>query len=193
VGPGPNVFSKSNVWTDSMGRLHLEIVNRSGTWTCAEVVAQASLGYGTYRVTYDTAVNSLDPNVVVALFTWSDNSAYANREIDIELSRWAAPNNLNAQYVVQPAKPSRMHRWETAAATPSTHEFRWVHGSVFFESYAGTKPGPSMLLQEWHYKSSTVPVPGGENPRMNLWLYQGSPPSSGQPVEVIVSSFEWLP
>src|SRR4051794_38180284 len=84
VGPGPNVFSDStnNVWVDSRGRLHLKIVDAGGTWTCAEVIAQASLGYGTYRVTYDTSVDAFDPSVVLALFTWKDSAPQWHREID---------------------------------------------------------------------------------------------------------------
>jgi hypothetical protein len=193
VGPGPNIFSKDNAWVDGAG-LHLEIANRGDTWTCAEVIAQASLGYGTYRATYGTRVDAFDPNVVLALFTWSDSPAYAHREIDIEFSRWGVPNNLDAEYVVQPStRASRIHRFGLPGAATSNHSFTWTPGAVLFQSYAGDTRATSTLLQEWRVASRSVPVPGGENPRMNLWLFQGSPPSDGQPVEVIVSKFEWVP
>ena len=35
--------------------------------------------------------------------------------------------------------------------------------------------------------------PGGENPRINLWLNEGTPPSDGQPVEVVIEAFEFIP
>lgn len=194
VGPGPNVFSDStdNVWVDSAGRLHLKIVKRGNTWTCAEVIAKASFGYGTYWVVYDTPVDALDPSVVLALFTWSNRQAYHHREIDIELSRWGDPNSLNAQYVVQPYwVSSRIHRWEVPGGAPTSHGFRWAPDSVLLQSYGGR--GADLPLQSWQYAGRKVPVPGGETPRMNLWLFHGSPPTDGQPVEVIISKFEWVP
>lgn len=189
VGPGPNVFSDStdNAWVDTSGRLHLRIVKQGETWTCVEVIAKASLGYGTYRVTYDTPVDDLDPNVVLALFTWKNAAAQWHREIDIEFSRWGNPGNpANAQYVVQPSRPSRISRWLVPGSAPSTHSFRWQPGFVRFESLAGT------THQQWLF-AGKAPIPGGENPRMNLWLFHGAPPTDGQPVEVIISSFTFTP
>ena len=105
VGPGPNYFSDSgaNVWVDQQGRLHLKLTSSKGRWYCAEVVNMQSLGRGRYGFELDSAVNALDPNVVLGLFTWSDDPAYANRELDVEFSRWGnAADPTNAQYVVQP-------------------------------------------------------------------------------------------
>ena len=105
VGPGPNYFSDStnNVWVDAQGRLRLRITNRSNLWQCAEVVTRRTFGYGSYRFELDTPVNNLDSSVVLGMFTWSDDAAYAHREIDIECGRWANSNDVNnAQYVVQP-------------------------------------------------------------------------------------------
>ncbi len=90
LGPGPNYFSSStdNVWVDSQGRLHLRITYSKGRWYCAEVIGPQSLGRGTYTFTLDSPVDSLDPNVTLALYTWSDDPAYNNREIDIEFGRF---------------------------------------------------------------------------------------------------------
>src|SRR5437879_1596093 len=65
VGPGPNYFSKENVWIDAQGRLHLKISSSKDDegnlrWYCAEVVSQSSFGYGTYRWYLDTAIKQ-DP------------------------------------------------------------------------------------------------------------------------------------
>src|SRR3989442_12920365 len=104
VGPGPNYFSDStsSVWVDAQGRLHMKILKNKGRWYCSEVILQESLGYGTYRFYLDSAVDGLDPSVVLGLFTWNDAPDYNHREIDIEFSRWGSVNNQNAQYVVQP-------------------------------------------------------------------------------------------
>lgn len=192
-GPGPNHFSdaQSTVWVDELGRLHLRISQENGVWKCAEVIAQTSLGYGTYRFTIDSDVASLDPNVVLGLFTWNDDPTFNHREIDIEFSRWGNPSEpTNAQFTVQPYTVSaNLQRWTLNPGYGQTsHGFRWTRNSIGFESlFAGNS------LERWSYtRRAGIPKPGGENPRINLWLFQGKPPQNGLPVEVIVSKFEYL-
>ncbi len=71
VGPGPNYFSDStnNVWVDTLGRLHLRITNRSNVWECAEVITRRTFGYGSYRFELGSAVNDINPSVVLGSFT----------------------------------------------------------------------------------------------------------------------------
>jgi hypothetical protein len=191
VGPGPNYFSDgtNNVWLDAQGRLHLRIVKTGNRWTCAEVIAADSPGYGTYRFYLDSPVDSLDPNAVLGLFTWNDDPAYNHRELDIEFSRWGSRNNQNAQYVVQPYDtPGNLYRFNLPAGFASTlHWFTWAASSLYLESDSG-----ATILQK-HQFGSGIPLPGGENARMNLWLYQGRQPTNRQPVEVIVNRFEYAP
>jgi hypothetical protein len=188
LGPGPNFFSASNVHVDSAGRLHLEITPQGKKWTVAEVInTRSDLGYGTYSWTLGSAP-VLDPNVVLGLFTWNDDPAYNHREIDIEYAKWGnAGDPNNAQYVVQPYSTlGNEHRWQDTSLLPgSTHSFTWLPGRVDFESRAAD----GSLLHSWSYTGPDVPLPGGENVRMNLWLFRGSAPIDGQPVEVIIESF----
>jgi hypothetical protein len=193
-GPGPNRFSDStdNVWVDAEGRLHLKISYRDGAWHCAEVVSQATFGHGSYRFTLDTPVDALDAQAVLGLFTWHDDAAFDHREIDIEFARWGNPlDATNAQYVVQPYDArGNLQRWTLAPGyAATTHEFRWTPRSVAFRSSSAGN-----TLAQWSYaKRSGIPRPGGENARINLWLFQGLPPHGGQPIEVIVSRFEFVP
>jgi hypothetical protein len=187
VGPGPNYFSDrtTNVWVDTAGRLHLKITRSGGRWYCSEVVSARSFGYGTYRFYLDSSVDNLDRNVVLGLFTWNDDPAFFNREIDVELARWGSPNNLNAQYVVQPyTDPLNVFRFQQPSG-PSTHEFTWQPGLVTFQS---TNAGGLIAS---HADNSGIPEAGGENARMNLWLFQGRAPSNKKEVEVIVGRFEF--
>lgn len=194
VGPGPNYFASGtqNVWVDAQGRLHLRITNRKGRWYCAEVVSTRSFGHGTYRFYLDTPVDALDPNVVLGLFTWSDLPAYHNREIDIEFSRWGQAANLNAQYVVQPyTTTGNMLRWPLPPGLARTHHaFTWTPSSIAFASANASDNSP---LQTWTYGGPDIPVPGGENARINLWLFQGAAPQNRQEVEVIIQRFEFIP
>ena len=185
VGPGPNPFSSStsNVWVDALGRLHLRITKTKAGWVSAEVVSTRSLGYGSYRWTLASPVGALDANAVLGLFTWNDDPAYHHREIDVEVSRWGnALDPTNAQFVVQPYdNPGNLRRFTVADATPTTHTFDWRPGAVDFASTC-TDP--------WSFTGPGVPVAGGEQARMNLWLFQGRAPLDGQPVEVVFERFE---
>ena len=198
VGPGPNYFSNSanNVWVDADDRLHLKITKDKGRWYCAEIVSTESFGYGTYRFYLDSPVDALDPNVVLGLFTWNDNPAYNHREIDIEFSRWGTAANLNAQFVVQPYDvPANVLRFdEPAGVTASLHSVNWLTGSVGFQSIRGQvlPATDSTIIQTFSVGGAATPVPGGENARMNLWLFQGHAPADGREVEVIVNRFEFV-
>jgi hypothetical protein len=193
VGPGPNYFSPStdNVWVDGTGRLHLKITLRNGRWNCAEVIGAESFGYGTYSFTLASAVDALDPNVVLGLFTWSDKGAFNHREIDVEFARWGdAGGPTNAQYVVQPSSlAGHLHRFtQPAAAAPTFHGFTWRAGTIDFAS-----ADLSAWSHAWSYVGADVPKPGGENVRLNLWLFGGAAPTDGREVEVVVERFSFAP
>ncbi len=187
--PG-NYFSDSeeSVWVDAQGRLHLAIRSESGLWKCAEVVCAPSLGYGTYTFTVTTNPADIDHNAVAGFFLWSNDPTYHHREIDIEFARWGIHDGLNVQYVVQPWY-SDGHRlqfdYDTGGIT-SVHAFTWVPESVLFTSeYEESAP------HFWEFTGPGIPVPGDEQPRINLWLSGGyiTPPSDGQTVELIIESF----
>jgi hypothetical protein len=128
-------------------------------------------------------VSNFDPNVVLGLLTWSDDPAYANREIDYEFSRWAnARNRKNAQYVVMPYRWNRK-RFRQPAVASSIQSFDWRQNAVTFTSSSGV---PST----WTSRGS-VPPAGSEYVHMNLWLFLGAPPKNGRTAEVIVTSFKF--
>jgi len=193
VGPGPNVFSDNpeNVFVDTAGQLHLRITYRDGLWRCAEVILDRSLGYGTYRFTLSSPVGDLDPNVVLGLFTWSDDPAYNHREIDIEVARWGSVGTTeNAQYVVQPYdRAGNVRTFVQPDAVPTTHGFTWAPNRVSFRSTAAD--GSS--IAGWSYSGRDVPKKGDERIRINLWLDGGAPPTDGVEAEVVLSGFSFTP
>ncbi len=202
VGPGPNYFSDStnNAWLDSQGRLHLRIIHRSNQWQCAEIVTRRTFGHGSYRFELDSAADSLNPSVVLGLFTWSDDPAYTHREIDIECSRWTNPADANnAQYVVQPSDVSghRVRYAVPAGLTNSTHLFIWETNRVTFQSQRGgyvPTPDPTNVISAWTFTDApAVPQTGDENVRINLWLNNGSTPTNTNEVEFIIRTFQFVP
>lgn len=201
LGPGPNYFSDStsNVWTDSQGWLHLRITNRSNQWQCAEIVSARTFGYGNYRFELGSRVDNLDTNIVLGLFTWSDDPAYADREMDVECSRGFVADTNNTQFTVQPYNLSghySRYRVPTGLAD-STHLFNWQSNSITFQAQSGSyspNPQPTNIIGNWTFTdASAVPQTGDENVRINLWLLFGNPPTDGQEVELVIKSFQFVP
>jgi hypothetical protein len=188
IGPGPNLFSPDLAWIDASGALHLRIAKVGGRWNVSEVINQATLGYGTYSWTVRADLDALDRQVVLGLFTWNDDPAYNHRELDVEFARWGnASDPTNGQYVVQPYdRAGNLQRIRQAPGfATTTHGFTWRPDRVdFFSSAAPTS---------WSYAGADVPRPGGENARMNLWLFRGVAPSNGQPAEVVITDFTFTP
>jgi hypothetical protein len=190
VGPGPYYFSDTSesVWVDENGWLHLKVREEAGRWLASEIVSVDSFGYGEYAFEVDGAATDIDRNVVLGFFTWSDDIAFAHREIDIEISRWMDPAGLNGQCVVQPYHvPGAVVRFDLPTAeTMLDLRFAWSRDSVLCTA---ATPGRPKLFE--HRYTSGIPQAGGENARINLWLVAGRPPANGAPVEVIVKRFDF--
>jgi hypothetical protein len=202
TGPGPNYYSDStnNVWVDAQGFLHLQITNTNGAWECVQIWNDQSLGYGQYSCTLDANISNLDANVVFSMFTWSDDTNYSDREIDMEVSRWDyafGSNNLE-DYAVSPYNTGQVLRFGLPPpVTNSTHSLTWDStNQVQFETYNGSyspSVAPANLLESWTTSAQPIPPEGGENVTLILWLYHGNTPLSGQPVQVKLSGFEFTP
>jgi len=192
LGPGPNCWSDSaeSVWVQD-GELHLKIRKIEDKWYSAEVTAAECTQYGTHRFFVSSDLNSLDKNVVAAVFLYKDDQ----NEIDMEFSRWTDENaGENAQFVVQPWDiPGNIHRFAIPQdITESTHVINWNSSSVQFQSIRGhyQEPPPSEnLLDKWEYMGNSIPK---ENDclrvHINLWQIGGNPPSNNQEAVFIVSN-----
>ena len=153
----------------------------------------AQLRYGTYSfVVRDTS--NLEPAAVLAMFTWDYSGAEENnREMDVEISRWADPASKNTQYVVQPFYvPANVARFNSPAGV-LTHSFRWEPGRLSFRTVRANANAPRPEVVSEHVFTSGVPVPGVETVRMAFYVYgkTGQPLQNG--AEVVVEKFEYLP
>jgi len=194
-GPGPNVFDPRNVWLDDGGRLVFETRVRDGTWTSAHVFLARSLGYGRYELVLAPQEKPLDDLTVFGFFTWDDDPAHANREIDIELARWGLPHAPNLNYTVQPAegRPDRSGLAEFDFSARTTLVLEWLPGLVRFSAESGR------CSFSWSYPPSGapsgdpdgVPPSGNERIGLNLWLFQGRSPAVAD--RVVVESFAFKP
>ena len=192
-GGEPNFYDPENAWVDENGYLHLRMAVRDGRWTCAEVILNRSLGFGSYRfVVQDSAHLGASP--VVGMYTLDDAAPDETRkELDIELSRWATPNLLNAQYVVQPYyAPENVARF-TVPAGEVTHTLRWEPGVASFKSIRGSVITPEAKRISEHVFTSGVPTPAGERVHIDLYDFHHSRSTLQGPAEVVIEKFEYLP
>ena len=153
VGPGPNYFSDStnNVFIDSQNRLHLRITHDGGIWHCAEVVSQSTPGYGAYQFHLGSAIDSLDPNITLGLFTWSNESDFSDREMDNECGRWDNPADYaNSQFVLQPYYiPGQLVRYRVPSfMTNATPSFTWQTNAIAYACTTGTNAVSAVITNK---------------------------------------------
>ena len=82
-----------------------------------------------------------------------------------------------------------------ADQTNSTLMFTWETNRVSFRSQRGSfsnNPSPANVISNWTY-ALAVPPTSDENVRLNLWLFNGAAPTDNQEVEVVISSFQFVP
>ena len=201
TGPGNNYFSghPSDVWVDELhDELHLKIVHRDGRWYSTEVVADTSLGYGTYIFEIQSPVNSLVDDAVLGMFIYEENSSHpARKEMDIEISRWSDLMDVNnAQFVVQPCPPdSNRLRFFIEEDSPTTHIIHWTKNQVKFQSINNHCSNGKTVdeIASWVYNNQeNIPIPAYENPRINFWLNKTIPPYIGE-LEIVISNFDFIP
>ena len=200
VGPGPNYFSDAtnNVWTDTNGWLHLRITHRTNAWQCAEILSARTFGPGSYRFELNSVADNLNPNVTLGLFTYSDDPAFTDREIDVECGRWQnLADTNNAQFVVQPYYlANQLVRYRVPPGlADSTHLFVWETNRVSWQCQTGAySAAATNLIASYVYANpANVPPSGDEVVHLNLWLINGTPPTDNNEVEFIVKSFNFVP
>lgn len=200
-GPGPNVFDARNVSLDDAGNLHLRIENRDGGWTTAELGTDERLGWGDYTWFVSGPLDTLDPNVVLGLFTYptADVGPDTTNEIDIEIARWGNPTRDPLDYTVWPATEIAGYRngathWPmTLNGSSTTHSFHWAPDEVAFQSTHGFyADGGGSKIASWTFapEDAGVLVPQAPVPvHLNLWLYGGAAPTNDAGVEIVLRKF----
>jgi hypothetical protein len=199
TGPGTNLFSgkKENVWTDAQGRLHLRITNRDDEWFCPEVCMVKTLGYGKYTFHLEAFPQVLDKDVVVGMFLYDHIDTYNHHsEMDVEISKWGLPQNLNTQFVVQPME-DKTHRFDVDLGRKSSHSIGVTKNKVYFRSwYPAT--GNSVnekdeTIREYRFKLKKPYIPDNEKAIINIWLFQTIEPDNLKEFEVVVNDFTFEP
>jgi hypothetical protein len=201
IAPGPNNWNTNNVFVDANGYLHL-LINyntTSGNWDCAEVYTTNKLGFGTYQWQIESQIDMLDPWIDLALFNYLGPDG--SNEIDIEYAHWGITGNNNCWWTVYPNSGrffvgQKSYNFSLSGTT--TSRFTWSKNGVQYWHMGGFQPvGTTVnVINSWNFAptNSSIKIPQNAMPLyMNLWLFQGHAPANGQPVEVIISDFEFVP
>jgi hypothetical protein len=193
-GGANNLYEPENAWTDASGALHMQIKKKSGSWSCAEIFLNRSLGYGTYSVTVrDTS--HLEPAAAFSMFTfdeWASEERF--REMDVEVGgRGDAANQNNARYVVQPFYITGNLFSFAAPSGTLTYVLRWESGHATFKTFRGRSSGAGAQLVSEHKFTSGIPVPGKAILRLIFYVVASDKNPMRKPSEVVVEKFEYLP
>ena len=193
-GGSNHPYSGDNAWTDSAGALHLRIAKTSDDWSCAEVVLNRSLGYGTY-VLVVRDISHVEPAAVLSMTTfddWGGDQSY--REMDAEVSRWGdASSKNNAQYVVEPYyQPGNVYQYVAPSGT-LTFSMQWGAGHVKFKTVRGNSPGPGAPVISEHEFTSGVPSPGQERLQLFFYVVPSDKNLLRHDNEVVLEKFQYLP
>jgi hypothetical protein len=198
---GPNNWTSTNVWIDADNKVHLKLSHSptTGGWTCAELYTNVKFGFGTFRWFVEGAIDKFDTNVVLGLFTYG--GVDGTNEIDIEVAKWGQkePEASNLFYTVYPrtlgiAKPVSNGTLMSLQGTYTTHQFNWTSAHVAFQSQYGFMDSPNQNIF-FSYRTPanfTTAMPYLDAPlHINLWAFQGKPPTDGQEVEIIIHDFKY--
>jgi hypothetical protein len=195
-GPGPNTFLPQNVTVASDGSLHLQIQQKGSQWTCAELYSNTAMQYGTYQFEIESPIDQLDPNIVFGMFSYPTAKVGPDgtNEIDIEYSQWGDATYPNGNFTVWPtvlADDNAFYTFDFTNAGSTTQRFLWTPGLVQFQTFLGFSTALKNLIADWQTPASfTRLVSNHAMPvHINLWLFNGQPPTNGKPVEVILKSF----
>ena len=189
-----NLYDAENAWTDASGALHMQIKNKSGRWSCAEIFLNRSLGYGTYSVTVrDTS--HLEPAANFSMFTfdeWASDEHF--REMDVEVGGPGdAANKNSARYVKQPLYMAGNLFAFAAPSGTLTYVLRWEPGHASFKTFRGRSASGGAQLVSEHEFTSAIPAPGKAVIRLIFYAVASEKNPLQKPSEVVVEKFEYLP
>jgi len=193
-GGANNLYAPENAWTDASGVLHMQIRKKSGSWSCAEIFSNRSLGYGTYSVTVSDT-SHLEPAAAFSMFTFDESASQERfREMDVEVhGRANAANKNNAQYAIQPFySPGNLFSFATPSGT-LTYVLRWEPGHATFKTFRGRSSGAAAQLVSQHEFTVAIPGPGDAKLRLIFFVVASDKNPMQKPSEVMVEKFEYLP
>lgn len=198
-GPGPNLFDERNVTVQPNGGLKLEVVQRGGAWTSAELQTVERLGLGTYQLWLVGRPDLLDPQLVFGFFPYPtpDVGPDGTHEIDIEFARWGEKDKPCGNFTVcptTPGKPSTTHPYSlTLTSELSTHRIVRTAQRIIFSSYSGHRALQDSRDPLAHWEFADELSPAAMPLHLNFWLFRGKAPQNNQSASLVIQDFTFVP
>jgi hypothetical protein len=194
----------ANVSIDGDKHLHLQIVQRDGKWTSAEVFTTDRMGFGTYQWVIEGNVYEMDLTTVLGLFTYGPThhiGTDAENEIDIEFSQWNNTcHGCNADFTVYPStgnrKPKGVSAWEdnfhVSGENLTTARMEWSSDHIVFTLMKGAQPVGTVtdVIKTETYSSTATNIPQVATPvGINLWCFKTTP---AKDQAVVIRDFQFV-
>lgn len=189
-----NLYSADNAWTDKDGALHLRIHKDGAKWSCAEVILDHSLGYGTYTAVVRD-ISRLEPASVLSLVTFDDWGGEEHyRELDMEFGRWGdGEKKSNAQFGIQPFYvPGNLAMFNSPPG-PLTTSMKWEPNYASFRAVKGRSLTARTPLISEHSFTSGVPSHGRETFQFIFYVVASDKFPEQNDSEVVIEKFQYLP
>lgn len=183
ANPGNNYWNNTGAWIDDQDRLHLTVVNDSGTWKSTMLNSQNTYCYGTFTWNVASPVFTFGKNCVVGLCTYLDDYNASN----VVISRWGDPNGNQLWYYKESSTVEGNSKEYLVSPSiegaNTTYRIEWKPNYIRFTSM---QADGTVIADYNNTNSSTIPK-DPESVIMNLWLV--APPSDGRNIELIISNF----
>lgn len=190
MGPGGNNWGSTDqdVYLDGENRLHMKVSKHDNDlWYSSEVYLKKSFGYGKYTFDFDSHIDTIDENLIVAPFLYQDDE----HEIDIEYSYWSAPGSTNLHYTIQPPPYTEENHYNKNFVLEdgtSNHIIDWQPNKINFSTAQNNN-----ILDSWTYTGNKNFIPGNELVHINFWQNKGLIPVNATTSELIVGNFTFEP
>jgi hypothetical protein len=182
----------SNAWVDNSGNLHMLLREIGGTYKGALFENTRTTGYGRYTWVTASPTLNLERDSTFGLFTYLNDFS----ELDIEVNQWYE-DDAHLYYCIQPAStdyhPENLSKGVYDNSTflnesCIVYSIEWMPDYVY---YSARLPDNTLIF-DWNYTNSeNIPAVNHTVCFDLLPLGGTSGPSSGEPIEVILSSYNY--
>lgn len=207
-----SVYSTDNIFTDSLGRLHMIIQKKGDVWYGAELTADSSMGYGEYAFYVDSRLDNLDRNVCLNFAVENSNPPEMVRgvsQLGIQVCYWGDDASKNALQYVMYTTSKKISEVHTPNENFAQSEDKSVHrivvnpdmvyfgstnnsGSKIFDQLRVTKKDKATRNSD--VDEITYAKPSAKNRfSMSLGLPEANETQGGKPVEIIISKVVFIP
>lgn len=187
-------WEDSSTWVDPNG-LHLTITQQEDGWKSSAVQLLTFQPYGAHEFRFSTALDALPREAVFSVTI--DDDWWDNETLRTDFGTFQGRVRSGGTMSVSPSYyPKHTQHFVVGPDTATTLRIETHETSARFLYWRGHDPYPPRprdVLKEWSADVEPLYLPDETRVRLWLWQDQALPPSTGEPVEVVISSYAFIP